>query len=97
MEIETVSQLLSGYDNALFASFIVSILIIVSGRIHLRYSSRSKEHLEVQKIHVGSIPRIGGLAILAGCAYGWYGIENFSAKYKRIAPDSKTLCSFPFD
>ena len=81
MELTNITQLLSGYDNALFASFIVSILIIVSGRIHLRYSSRSKEHLEVQKIHVGSIPRIGGLAILAGCAYGWYGIENFSAKY----------------
>ena len=65
MELTSITQLLSGYDNALFASFIVSILIIVSGRIHLRYSSRSKEHLEVQKIHVGSIPRIGGLAILA--------------------------------
>ena len=81
MELKTITHLLSGYDNALFASFIVSVLIIFSGRIHLRYSSRRPGDLEVQKSHVGSTPRIGGLAILAGCAYGWYAIDNFSTKY----------------
>ena len=30
MELTNITQLLSGYDNALFASFIVSILIIVA-------------------------------------------------------------------
>ncbi len=81
MEIESITQLLSGYDNALFASFIVSILIIASGRLHLRYSARGQGDFEVQKSHEDPTPRIGGLAILAGCAYGWYEIENFSAKY----------------
>ena len=81
MELKSITQLLSGYDNALFASFIVSILIIISGRVHLRYSSRGEGHFEVQKSHEDPTPRIGGLAILAGCAYGWYEMENFSAKY----------------
>ena len=81
MKTENIIQLLSGYDNALFASFIVSILIIASGRLHLRYSAREQGDLEVQKSHEDPTPRIGGLAILAGCAYGWYEIENFSAKY----------------
>ena len=80
MEIETITQLLSGYDNAFFASFIVSILIIASGRLHLRYSARGQGDREVQKSHEYPTPRIGGLAILAGCAYGWYEIENFSTK-----------------
>ena len=81
MEIESITQLLSGYDNAFFASFIVSILIIASGRLHLRYSARGHGDLEVQKSHEDPTPRIGGLAILAGCAYGWYEIENFSGRY----------------
>ena len=81
VELKSITQLLSGYDNALFASFLVSILIIISGRVHLRYSSRGQGHFEVQKSHEDPTPRIGGLAILAGCAYGWYEMENFSAKY----------------
>ena len=81
MKIENITQLLSGYDNAFFASFIVSILIIASGRLHLRYSARGQGDLEVQKSHEDPTPRIGGLAILVGCFYGWYEIENFSAKY----------------
>ena len=81
MELKSITQLLSGYDNALFASFIVSALIIISGRMHIRYSSRGRGDLEVQKSHEDPTPRIGGIAILAGCAYGWYEIENFSSKY----------------
>ena len=81
MEIKSITQLLSGYDSAFFVSFIVSILIIASGRLHLRYSARGQGDLEVQKSHEDPTPRIGGLALLAGCAYGWYEIENFSAKY----------------
>ena len=59
VEIESITQLLSGYDNAFFASFIVSILIIASGRLHLRYSARGQEDLEVQKSHEDPTPRIG--------------------------------------
>lgn len=81
MEIETVSQLLSGYDNALFVSFFVSILIIISGKIHLQYSSRGLKEIEVQRSHVGTTPRIGGLAILFGCAYAWYDSANLSSNY----------------
>tara|TARA_A100001015_G_C14357918_1_gene469335 strand:+ start:236 stop:421 length:186 start_codon:yes stop_codon:yes gene_type:complete len=60
MEIETFTQMLSGYDSALFGSFAVSILIIVSGRIHLQYSSRGLQEIEIQRSHVGSTSRIGG-------------------------------------
>ena len=81
MEIETFIQLLSGYDSALLGSFVVSILIIVSGRIHLQYSSRGLQEIEVQRSHVGSTPRIGGLAILFGCAFAWYNSNNFSSNY----------------
>ena len=81
MEIKTVRQLLSGYDNALFGSFFVSLLIIVSGRIHLHYSSRGLQENEVQRSHVGLTPRIGGLAILFGCAFVWYKSDNFSSNY----------------
>ena len=81
MEIETVSQLLSGCDNALFGSFFVSLLIIASGRVHSHYTSRGLNEIEVQRIHVGSTPRIGGLAILFGCAYAWYNSDNFSSNY----------------
>ena len=58
MEIESITQLLSGYDKAFFASFIVSILIIASGRLHLRYSSRGQGDLEVQKSHEDPTPEL---------------------------------------
>ncbi len=81
MQLETITQFLSGYDNALFGSFLVSILIVVSGRIHLQYSSRGLREIEVQRSHVGATPRIGGLAILAGCTFAWYKSDNFSSNY----------------
>ena len=81
MEIETFTQMLSGYDSALFGSFAVSILIIVSGKVHLQYSSRGLQEIEIQRSHVGSTPRIGGLAILFGCAFAWYKSDNFSSNY----------------
>ena len=81
MEIETFTQLLSGYDSALLGSFVISILIIASERIHLQYSSRGLQEIEVQRSHVGSTPRIGGLAIFFGCAFAWYNSDNFSSNY----------------
>jgi UDP-GlcNAc:undecaprenyl-phosphate GlcNAc-1-phosphate transferase len=81
MNLETVTQSLSGYDNAFFGSFLISILIIISGRIHLQYSSRGLRETEVQRSHVGSTPRIGGVAILVGCGYAWYNSDNFSSNY----------------
>ncbi len=81
MELETITRFLSGYDNALFGSFLVSILIIISGRIHLQYSARGLREAEVQTSHVGSTPRIGGIAILVGCGYAWYNSDNFSSSY----------------
>ena len=81
MELEAITRFLSGYDNALFGSFLISILIIISGRIHLRYSSRGLQETEVQRSHVGSTPRIGGIAIIAGCVYAWYNSNNFSSNY----------------
>ena len=81
MELEAITRFLSGYDNALFGSFLVSILIIISRRIHLRYSARGLREVEVQRSHVGSTPRIGGIAILVGCVYAWYNSDNFSSNY----------------
>ena len=81
MEIKTLVQLLSGYDNALFGSLFVSVLIIISGRVHLHYSSRGLQEKEVQRSHVGATPRIGGLSILVGCTYAWYHSDNFSSNY----------------
>ena len=81
MGIESIAQFLSGYDSALFGSFLVALLIIISGRVHLRYSARGLRELEVQRSHDGPIPRIGGVAILVGCAYAWYNSNNFSSNY----------------
>ena len=81
MQLENITQFLSGYDNALFGSFLVSILIIISGRIHIRYSSRGLHEIEVQRSHVGYTPRIGGVSILVGCVYAWYNSDNFSSNY----------------
>ena len=50
MELEYITELLSGYDNALFGSFIVSILIVLSGKVHLQYSSRGLREAEVQEV-----------------------------------------------
>ena len=81
MELESITQLLSGYDNALFGSFIVSVLIIILGRIPLRYSSSEFRSSEVQTSHVGATPRTGGIAIVSGCRYCWWVTENFSTNY----------------
>jgi len=81
MELEAITRFLSGYDNALFGSFLVSIVIIISGRIHHQYSARGLREVEVQRSHVGSTPRIGGIAILVGCVYAWYNSDNFSSNY----------------
>ena len=81
MQLEDVTRLLSGYDTALFASLVVSILIVISGKVHLQYSSRGPRELEVQTSHIGSTPRIGGVAIFFGCVYAWYNSDNFSSNY----------------
>ena len=81
MELETITRFLSGYDNALFGSFLVSILIIISRKIHLQHSARGLREVEVQRSHVGSTPRIGGIAILVGCVYAWYNSNNFSSDF----------------
>ena len=81
MQLEEVTRLLSGYDTALFASLLVSILIVISGRVHLRHSSRGPRELEVQTSHIGSTPRIGGVAIFLGCSYAWYNSDNFSSNH----------------
>ena len=81
MELESITRLLAGYDNALFGSFIVSVLIIILGRISLRYSSSEFRGSEVQTSHVGATPRTGGIAIVSGCLYCWWVTENFSTNY----------------
>ncbi len=81
MQIEYITLLLSGYDNALFGSFLVSILIIISGKIHLQYSSRGFREKEIQRSHIGSTPRIGGIAVLFGCTFAWYNSDNFSSNF----------------
>ena len=81
MELESITRLLAGYDNALFGSFIVSVLIIILGRITLRYSSSELRGSEVQTSHVGATPRTGGIAIVSGCLYCWWVTENFSTNY----------------
>ncbi len=78
IKIENITHLLTGYDMALFGSFIVSILIILSQRLHLKYSSRSSERFEIQRSHVNPTPRIGGIAVLMGCLSAWYMSDNLA-------------------
>ena len=63
MDIEKLNQLLSGYETALLGSFAVSLMIIVSEKIHRRRSSRRQTEKEIQRSHEGFTPRIGGIAI----------------------------------
>ena len=81
MELESITRLLAGYDNALFGSFIVSVFIIIIGKISLRYSSSEFRSSEVQTSHVGETPRTGGIAIVSGCICCWWVTENFSTNY----------------
>ncbi len=78
IKIENITHLLTGYDLALFGSFVVSVIIILSQRLHLKYSSRSSERYEVQRIHVNPTPRIGGIAVLMGCLLAWYMSDNLA-------------------
>ena len=80
MELEAITRFLSGYDNALLAAFSFYFDNYIR-RIHHQYSARGLREVEVQRSHVGSTPRIGGIAILVGCVYAWYNSDNFSSNY----------------
>ena len=66
---------------ALFGSCVVSIIIILSQRLHLKYSSRSSERYEIQRSHVNPTPRIGGIAVLMGCLSAWYMSNNLANEF----------------
>jgi UDP-GlcNAc:undecaprenyl-phosphate GlcNAc-1-phosphate transferase len=53
------------------ASVVVSALIVASVRWHVRWTSDSSEG--PQKLHTGSVPRVGGVAIFAGVAAAFVG------------------------
>ncbi len=81
IKIEDINHLLTGYDMALFGSCVVSIIIILSQRLHLKYSSRSSERYEIQRSHVNPTPRIGGIAVLMGCLSAWYMSNNLANEF----------------
>ncbi len=66
---------------ALFGSCLVSVIIILSQRLHLKYSSRSSETYEIQRSHVNPTPRIGGIAVLMGCLSAWYMSDNLAKDF----------------
>ncbi len=66
---------------ALYGSCVVSIIIILSHRLHLKYSSRSSERYEIQRSHVNPTPRIGGIAVFLGCLLGWYMSDNLANEF----------------
>ena len=80
-EIENINHHLEGYDMALLGSFVVSFLIVLSSRFHLKYSSRGSVKHEIQKSHVNPTPRIGGIAVLMGCLLAWYMSDNIANKF----------------
>ena len=51
------------------STFLVSVVLVSTQGWHGRYSHDS--HLGVQKFHTEATPRIGGVAILVGCALTW--------------------------
>ena len=84
IDSENIASLLSGYDIALVGSFFVSILIILTGRFHIKYSSRNTQQEEVQTSHVNRTPRVGGLAVFAGCIFAWALSENPASNFLGI-------------
>lgn len=54
---------------ALLASLIVAALLVWTRRLHVRFTADSAMHLP-QKIHTGQIPRVGGVAVVAGFVAG---------------------------
>jgi UDP-N-acetylmuramyl pentapeptide phosphotransferase/UDP-N-acetylglucosamine-1-phosphate transferase len=78
IESEEIIYLLEGYDVALFSSFFFSLIIVLSGRLHLKFSSRNQGSKEIQRSHIQPTPRIGGVAVLIGCLSAWYVSDNLA-------------------
>jgi UDP-N-acetylmuramyl pentapeptide phosphotransferase/UDP-N-acetylglucosamine-1-phosphate transferase len=60
----------SPFLTALFASFLLAVVIVLTQRIHGHLSFDG--HPGVQKLHKAPTPRIGGLALLGGSLAGGF-------------------------
>lgn len=66
-----LAQYLTAGALSLLVSLFVSILLVRTRRWHMRWTSDSAWHLP-QKIHQDAVPRIGGVAIVAGFLAGLF-------------------------
>ena len=53
---------------AFFVALVAGLLVVRHARRHARRYARAAKP---QRFHVGHTPRIGGVALFAGCAFGW--------------------------
>jgi UDP-N-acetylmuramyl pentapeptide phosphotransferase/UDP-N-acetylglucosamine-1-phosphate transferase len=75
---------------ALAVSGIVSLILVLTHRWHIRFTGDS--HLQLpQKIHQDEIPRIGGLAIVSGFVVGLVHLVWFGARPPAISPETASL------
>lgn len=71
MLVELLSAGLYPLLAALLVSFAVAGLLVLSRKWHLRHTD-DLEHFLPQKIHVGRVPRVGGVAIALGVVAGGF-------------------------
>lgn len=69
MFVEHWSAALYPLLAALLVSLVVAGLLVISRKWHLRHTDDLEHHLP-QKIHVGAVPRVGGVAIALGVIAG---------------------------
>jgi UDP-N-acetylmuramyl pentapeptide phosphotransferase/UDP-N-acetylglucosamine-1-phosphate transferase len=73
----SLAPLVTGATLAFATAFALALLLVLTRRFHLRLTGDSHLHLP-QKIHRDEIPRVGGVAIVAGFVTGlvhlvWFG------------------------
>lgn len=72
-----LSPILFSAALAFTTSFFVALLLVITRRLHIRFTGDSHLHMP-QKIHREEVPRVGGIAIVAGFVVGlvqmvWFG------------------------
>jgi UDP-N-acetylmuramyl pentapeptide phosphotransferase/UDP-N-acetylglucosamine-1-phosphate transferase len=85
-----LSYILTSAVLAAGVSAAVALLLVLTRRWHVRLSGDSLLHMP-QKIHEGDIPRIGGLAVMAGFVAGLVHLVWFGAAPPAVSPETAGL------
>ena len=75
---------------ALSVSLAVALALVLTRRLHARFTADSAMHLP-QKIHTGEIPRVGGVAVVAGFVAGLLHLTWTGAGPAPVSPSTAMM------